>query len=264
MTRHDLLVKRQIEFTARRVCNLSDNGKKKKKHQQPPNHSERVSTPPQEPVIKIPNPLPVQIQSSTEQNQQYSDEKSNRDALLRAAQRLNRITIAGAVIAFGSLIILYLSIRQSRQTFEAGQRAWALIDVVNLETPLNITVASPLSLVLKNVGQSPALHVHSDGDERLTGEHCKGYKLIKPLTHTDMPLGPGQRIMLPDFSMGPVKQSCLDELDAGTSTYEVSGTIYYEDIFKAAHKTIYCVLYDRKTKNVIGCPDGGIHKNDAN
>ncbi|RSL15558.1 hypothetical protein EDE15_1049 [Edaphobacter aggregans] len=147
------------------------NKKRHEKHheghpQQPGTRANSV----QEPLMKIPNPLPVQIESSSKGNERYDEEKKNRETTLRTAKHLNWITGVAAAISLLALVALYMSISVSRtqariaqQEFEMSQRPW-----VGLADPITISklVDDPrgsmdieITAKVKNFGNSPAFNV---------------------------------------------------------------------------------------------------------
>ena len=126
--------------------------------------------------MKISQPFTIRLEATTDENQQYAEQRASRDAHLRAAQRLNKITIGSGLIAIVSLVILGISIWQSRTTFQMGQRAWILVNAINLPitedkrlVDFSTTSTTPITFVVKNFGLSPGLHFWSETTSQLYG-----------------------------------------------------------------------------------------------
>jgi len=219
------------------------------------------STNPSGPVVnvalKAPDLLTIRKIPTTEDNQQYAEEKGNRAATLRTARHLNLITICGGIIALLSLVAVYASLWQSRQTFALGNRAWVTIT----DTPLSAGsikdgVFNSVIVNYKNGGTSPAINFHTKmGPVEWTGAACQ-MKGGRTPYYSTMTLGPGATGHNLN-EMFVVPQGCSEALNRGEAAFRYSGIMYYQDIFKESHSTWFCLQYEGKTTREMSyCPEG--------
>jgi hypothetical protein len=232
---------------------------KKRKNNNPgqghPNNPGPVANPPHDLVVRIPNSISVRLDPSADENKRHAEEKTDREAQLRAAQRLNTITKWGAGITFLTLLALYLSIYQGQKTFETGQRAWVLVDTLNISRDLSASSPTPVNFVVKNFGQSPALKFTSEGSMEFTGYACPYANKSIPYSSSSV-LGPGQPATNPNVAVGVISQACLDALHSGMASFRIKCTLHYMDIFMKDHTTTVCVQYEGMASHqMTSCPE---------
>ncbi len=87
-----------------------------------------IPRPPRQIVINVPNPLTIRQQSDSDAAQRYREEKASRDAQVRAANRLNGITVIGVILSLLSLGGLYLTLLQTRKQFASDERPYMTVD----------------------------------------------------------------------------------------------------------------------------------------
>jgi hypothetical protein len=251
---------------------MPNKGKHKKAQHASSAHAHQPAKPPQEAMIKIPNPLPVQIQPSTEDNQRHGDEKDNRNAHLRAAQRQNHISIGAGIIAFLGLVAVYISIWQSRSTFQEGQRAWVLVvrtpimspgeqsepDMTKAKSiPLSADTPGMAIVVIKNTGLSPALKVETrmDAPHYIASPACKLISLPPNSAQSVSVMGPGQVDIGGEMLIAP-SRDCLNAINRGEAILLMTGSIAYEDIFHHKHINKFCYQYGPREQTMVICNSG--------
>ena len=124
--------------------NNSDRGKL-------PEGGQSVSRPPRQITMNVPSPLTIRQQPDPEAKTRYSEEKSDRQAQVRAANRLNWITVIGAILTLLSLGGLYLTLLQTRRQFALDQRPYMTVDTAFYSDPAGKKLDDPV------IGQPLAL-----------------------------------------------------------------------------------------------------------
>jgi hypothetical protein len=235
----------------------------KRKHNKEKRYSaereEAVAHPPANIVFNIPNPLPVRQEPSADDKQRYANEKTSRDEQLRTAQRLNKITAGGVALALISLLFVWFSYQQSRQTLELDQRAWLEYaktpDAPNSQRrTIQFQAGQPFSVqvLFKNTGKTPARNLVATvfldtfgASEAVPLDHVG-----KSYTHETITAG----ILTPNDEFGPilvvrhgadhsvtlVTSEQVGALASGKFYFAIYGVISYDDIFGVHHWTNFC------------------------
>jgi hypothetical protein len=144
-------------------------------------------------MFKIPNPLPVVVESTASDEKRYGQEKDDRSAQIRAAQHLNGITVAAAAISLLALGALFVSLGYTRtatiaatkqadtaqREFVSSQRPW-LSTKYMVDALLEIGPDSPtlqVGIQITNVGHSIAknviFHPILVANRKETGRECE-------------------------------------------------------------------------------------------
>jgi hypothetical protein len=203
----------------------------------------------------IPQPFTIRRDVTDSDKEQYKEERTSRNAQIRVAMWQNGISVVAAVISILSLGAVFLSIRESRKTFEAGERAWVLVDEMSLAHDFSNTESTPVKFVIKNVGQSPALNLTSEIHADFSGDGCPSVKFHSPYT-SDSVVGPGQTQTYGNFVVSTLSQQCVDALHSGSAAYTIKGTMQYKDIFGHVHSTGICSQYEGvSTRKMSDCAD---------
>jgi len=227
----------------------SKKNSKRGNHQ--PDHRKGISTPPPKVMCNIPNPLPIRQEATTEENKRYADEANDRGAHLRAAEKLNKITVGGIAITFIGLFFVGLSYQQSRRALELDQRAWIVPFEDSTETLDG--GGTYFKVLFKNTGHTPGLRVHA-----WIGTTSD----LKYISDQD-PIGDGSEhgtILLAPEGHGntstadhPLTDTQIEEIRHGARVY-IYGTIAYYDIFKNPHWTQFCTFPAPNLKAFGPCP----------
>lgn len=175
-------------------------------------------------------------------------------------RRVETIAV-GFAIAYA--VITFFQWRDANKNFRAGQRAWVLVDQLALPTDANGQLIdfsderpTPIKLMIKNVGVSPAMEVRGEASASVLGGRCPATYVTSPVK-TSMPLGPGQIGGVKDISISKVPDNCLDDLHNDNAEHKISGDLFYKDIFGDSHKTGFCYEYrGGAIRNFVGCPVG--------
>lgn len=223
-------------------------------------------------VFHLPNPLPVQQRSSAEDGERYREEKTNRDKTLKTARQANVISLVSALVAFVALVTLYLTLTQSRESFERGQRAWITVTRVPIldarpNTPSVSALDAPnvplvaeapvvVPIIFKNGGLSPALHVVMHTDHRVfQGAGCDFVHYELPY-ESDTTIGPGDSASNWNYGF-TLTQTCIDALERAQATFKIQGVIAYRDVFQHGRHTHFCFQYQAlSNKHMTACPAG--------
>lgn len=235
---------------------MANNGKRKNGGQGPSGNPKPPAKPPRNIAVVIPQPFSVLKESSTEDNQQYAEERSSREAQLRTAQRLNSITIKGGVIAALSLLAVFLSLWQSRETSQEEQRAWVMVDYFKIDTALNTTQSVPIKFALKNFGKSPGIDVVSETHTWVAGDACPS-KIVRSPYKSKAPIAPEVSQELDSLYIGALGQPCLDALTSGKASITYTGEISYWDIFHKKHLKEYCFQFEGERASQFTYCDAG-------
>ena len=212
---------------------------KKKKDKKPSNDTGRVTSPPSNSMCKIPNPLTVRHEPTTEENQRYTEERDTRHGQLRAAQTLNKITVAGIVIGLGSLIGIIVNFQQSRRAFEADERAWLSPQGMNVMLPYEASHVV-IAVDFFNTGKTPA-HIEKvvtdyglgkkDGSINWFQSSIAGEQAVPPNIKTPIVY----RIKL------PITEEQFKDVIEMRLAVDFKSTISYRDIFGRPHNTEICI-----------------------
>ena len=239
---------------------------------QSPDKCKKPDRPKREIVFKLPDPLLVQQRPTAEDNEHYREEKTNRGKALTTARRANLISFLAAVSGLANLIFLGFSLRQSRESFERGQRAWltvtrtpildarpnaSSVSAMDAPTiPLLAGVPVVVPIIFKNGGLSPALHVVMHTDHQVfQGVGCDVVPYDLPYK-SDTTVGPGDPASNWNYSF-TLPQACIDALDRNQATFKIQGVIAYMDVFQHDRHTHFCVQYQAMSnKHMTACPDG--------
>ncbi len=159
-------------------------------------------------------------------------------------------TAAGVIAsAFG----VWLGLRQTKTSFEMGQRAWVTVKNLQLmpvggkdapPMPLTADIPNTVVLVFHNGGQSPAVQFRVNTQTDLfKGVACKINTLDSPYQSETMTVGPGQEPAdyIAQFTPTP---ECVAAINTGNATLRIRGTATYQDIFHIEHHTDYCYQYE--------------------
>jgi len=175
------------------------------------------------------------------------------------------VEIVAYIFAIGYAIVTFCQWHDANTNFRAGQRACVLVDKINLTTDkdgnaIDFSTYRPTMIVfqIKNYGLSPALHLWSETDGRMTGGNCDRDPFLEERSPyvSYSTLGPGGLESYPNYGMSPISQPCLDSLNDGTATYEIRGQLHYRDIFGDEHTTEVCSRYEGMTShNMTACKD---------
>jgi hypothetical protein len=229
----------------RRSHPVSGNGNKKNGPKGNSGSDSDIAAPPRNIAVKIPQPFTVRQESTSEDNDRYGDQKSNRDAVLRAANRLNRITIVGTLIPVLSLCAVYLTLRQTDRSMRIDQRAW-----LSAYNPHERKAEGFLHLIanVQNTGKTPAMRVHNRIQATSIKTHipCKVILAqFQPSTH------PSSTVTFPGDKSGevetryPLSNSHAIAFLQGSETIELCGVIDYFDIFEGQHTTTFCYMLSK-------------------
>jgi hypothetical protein len=201
-----------------------------------PGHHEEEGTLP-----KIPNPLPVQVQPTSEENTRHADQDQDRKRGIQLAGNLNKITAVYASITLIGIVVSLLgvlyNVHSSREALKLDQRAW--VGPITTQVAVHSTADEKglyFEVPYSNIGKTPALQVHSwignTGDPKRIEDHRPDGTQASGL------LLPGG-IMNTSTSGHPISLDVAQQIEQGASFY-VYGQIWYEDIFKQQHWTRFC------------------------
>jgi hypothetical protein len=224
--------------------------------------------PPRNIAVVIPQPLSVRQESSAKDNERYTEESDSRAKSLRAAQRLNWFTGLGGVVGIVTLLFLWLSLEQSRNAFEHGQRAWiGITKIVVIIPPVSKPADSPgepitedklfvVPIIFKNGGMTPATHVKMDIDpNQFQGIDC-AVPSIKSPYDSETSIGPGDTGS-DNNTVLYLHKGCVDALNSGKAKFTVSGVIRYDDVFGFHRHTHFCARYEAlATRQMAACLTG--------
>lgn len=204
-------------------------------------------------MFKIPNPMPVQVQPTTEDNQRHAKEENYHGRQTELASSLNWITGIAAVITLvgviASLAIGIFNISSSRKALETDQRAWVMTEPSVTEKNSGGTY---FKVPFRNTGHTPALHTHAWINS--TGDYSR-------IPERD-PVGNSENV--PNFVVGPndtgntstfdnpLSDSDVQKIAAGARLY-IYGTIAYDDVFGKSHWTQFCVYPGTDLKGFGPC-----------
>jgi hypothetical protein len=206
---------------------------------------------------KIPQPFTIRKESTSEENQQYDEERNDRQSQLNTAQRLNRISLVGVVVALLSLVAVYLGLLQNRSTFKRGERAWVMVEEFRFVDPFSTTANASIYTSIKNVGKSPALQVTVHKHSTLGGGRCVTKYNPPPYKASTLDLGPGQTHPLTSPVISAIAQECIDDLNSGVATYRLEGTVTYKDEFGDSRESGFCGMYaGLLTHDILPCDEG--------
>jgi len=200
-------------------------------------------------MLKIPNPLIVQTQSSSDDNERYSDEKTCRHDQVRVAKNLNWITGLGVGAAIISLVAVGISILQSRRALMLDQRAWIKVGTPGPKIEEGKEISYPLFGV--NTGKTAARVINAKyvvevlkaeeaphlpfEDKAMIGTYTTG--IMWPTDPFDLP---NSKVLDPKAVPIILSHDEAMELFSGNKYLAVHGIVEFRDIFGHPHWTHFC------------------------
>jgi hypothetical protein len=235
-------------------------------------------------MFKIPNPLPIRVEKNPKDDERYTEEKENREAHLRTAVHLNKITIGTGVVSLLGLGILYGSLVLTRKAtnaaisqaktaqseFESSQRPWVSVSVVGVGKLFirdNMMYISPTVFIARNSGHSVAENVSYHGyivpSDKENGSECdEAAQAIK--SAGKYPIGsvifPGDEVKgtLNAFDFGKVDEEFRTSSTPGTMAPRlVACIVYTSPVDKLPHYTrVVYWIFQKGTQNPNFMKDG--------
>lgn len=153
------------------------------------------------------------------------------------------VQIVLALIAVAALFYNARTYNLSRSMGHKQLRAWITLYTVRLARDFSTTAPTAVDLSFKNTGQTPGLNMEWVYDPGLgfSGGTCARRvqaHIIVPISKGA--IGPGEIASAAGIRIDPLPQACLDDLNNGSSTFSVRGTMKYEDIFGEQRFTNFC------------------------
>lgn len=141
-----------------------------KKGEPSPDNQEKPANTQTSTKVKISHPIVVSLESKAEEIGRYAEEKNSRAAQVHAAQALNWITLVGAAISIGGLVVLFLTLKQNKDAMITNERAWIFVQ----ETSFHVNNGLPTGIIgIKNTGHTPAFN--------LTVHECSEVRSSEPI-----------------------------------------------------------------------------------
>ena len=130
------------------------------------------------------NPLTIRQESDPKSDQRYTEEKNNRQAQLRAVERLNTITVFGVVLSLLAVVAVWYSLLITRRQFAADQRPWALV-AGTLPPKQDEQGKVLIPVYVANYGKTPALETTIRGEVFVgPGANEHAYQYLQSLDNT--------------------------------------------------------------------------------
>ena len=219
----------------------------------------------------------VRIESSSEDNQRYTNEQTDRTTQIGLSSDLNWITGIAAVVSFLALVVLGVSLHYSQvatnaavsqaktaqSEFESSQRPWVSVSVVGvgkLFIRANMMYISPTVFVARNSGHSVAEHVSYHGyivpSDKENGTECdEAAQAIK--SAGKYPIGavifPGDEVKgtFDAFDFGGVDEEFKTSSTPGAMAPRlVACIVYTSPVDKVPHYTrVVYWIYHQGTQN---------------
>lgn len=149
--------------------------------------------------------------------------------------------VLSVVVAFLTLLVLYLTFCRTGELFRNEQRAWIgpadnIIGVPAIEE----RVVTSVALILTNYGKTPAKHVQQKSTYAVfpEGQHPEPqFTITDPVKPSSGILFPGERQILYATSDSPLTADEVRDIEQGTRALHLFIEITYEDFSGEARRT---------------------------
>jgi hypothetical protein len=172
-----------------------------------------------------------------------------------------RLEIVTFIFAIGYAVITFMQWRDANKNFRAGQRAWLMMEKVSIPHPFNSSETTPIEFVVKNFGQSPALHFKSHTDMSFSGRGCESVGIQRTPYNTESSVPPGGEEPWANLAVARLPQDCVGALEHGDASFTLTSSLVYEDIFGDMHHTNVRFRYEGVSSRLLTLSEYG---NDLN
>lgn len=151
---------------------------------------------------------------------------------------------SSAIFAGYSAWVATESLDQARDSFQIAQRAYLVVETIQIAELPNLDRPLAAEIVVRNSGITPALNMQFSG--RLDVTSITPTDTPREFTDQDgqITLGSNSKRAMRVIGGRALDAQELKEINNDQSKIYVTGTVSYEDIFQQTHETEFCAFFN--------------------